>query len=308
MIVTITGVNDSLRKSELNKLVDTFIVSYDAMAVERFDGEDASFERMCESVQSLPFLSPKKLVILREPGKQRAFADTIHTILTSIADTTDLIIHEPKLDKRSSYYKTLKKQTDFRELNDLDSIALGKWAIEYTKGKGGSLNGADAKTLVDRLGPNQQQLQNELDKLLAYNPAITRMTIELLTEPLPQGTIFALLDAAFSGKTRRAFDLYAEQRALKVEPQAIIAMLAWQLYSMVLVKTAGKRGTDQVAKDAKLNPFIVRKNHNIVRNLTLEQLREFISDLLKLDMQLKRTSIDADAALQLYILNLSTKI
>lgn len=307
MIVTITGANDLLRRSELDKLVDAFKAEHGDMAIERFDGEETSSDRMVESVQSMPFLSSRKLVVLREPGKQKAFSEAITKVLQGIADTTDLIIYEPKLDKRGSYYKTLKKETDYRELAELDAIGLGKWAVQYVADQGGKITGSDAKLLIDRIGINQRLLQSELDKLLAYDETITKQTIELLVEHLPQSTVFELLDAAFAGNTTKVFDLYREQRALKVEPQAILAMLAWQLHVLAVVKAGSPRTPDEIAKESKLNPFVVRKTQGIARRLSLEQIKLLVSELLTLDMQLKSISIDADEALQLYLLKLANR-
>lgn len=291
-----------MRKAALSERVAAFIAEYGNMAVERFDGEDAGADRMREALQSMPFLSPRKLVVLREPGKQKKFAEAIAEILEASSETTDLIIYEPKLDKRSSYYKTLKKATDFQEFAALDASGLARWAVTYAKEHGGALSMADANTLVNRLGTNQQLLQSELDKLLTYDPQISRQTIELLTERTPGSTIFELLDAAFNNNTKRVFALYKEQRALKVEPQAIIALMAWQLHILAVVKAGGTRSAEAIAGGAKLNPFVVRKSQGLVRNLTLADLKRLIADLLRLDMQLKRTTIDADEALQHYLL------
>jgi DNA polymerase III subunit delta len=307
MVVTITGANDLQRKAELDALVHSFLDAHGDMALERFDGEETAADRMRESIQSMPFLSVRKMVVLREPSKQKSFAEAIADVLGDIPDSTDLIIYEPKLDKRGSYYKTLKKSTDFREFGELDAAGLAKWAAAYTAEQGGSLSASDARLLIDRLGPNQQLLRSELDKLLAYDGSITRQTIELLTEPLPQSTVFELLDAAFAGNAQRAFALYREQRALKVEPQAIIAMLAWQLHILAVVKAAGARPVDQIASEAKLNPFVVRKSQGVTRKLSLAEIKTLIADLLALDMQLKRSAIDADEALQLYLLQLANR-
>jgi DNA polymerase-3 subunit delta len=304
MIVTLTGANDYLRQRELSRRITSFIAEHDGMAVERLDGEEVSAERMREALQSIPFLSVRKLVALREPGKQKAFAEAIGAILPQIAETTDVIIYEPKLDKRSVYYKTLKKETDFQDFTILDAGGLARWAVEYVKEQGGALNAPDASFLINRLGPNQQLLQSELDKLLSYDENVSRQTILLLVEPTPQSTVFELLDAAFTGTTERAFELYKEQRALKVEPQAIIAMLAWQLHILAVVKAGGTRNVDDVAKAAKLNPFVVRKSQALTRKLDMHRLKRLIADLLRLDMQLKSSSLDADEAVQHYLLTL----
>jgi DNA polymerase-3 subunit delta len=301
----LTGPNDFQRKYELDQLVAPFIAEHTDMAVERYDGEEIDAARMRESLQSLPFLTARRLVILRTPSKQKDFTENITQILDTIADSTDVIIIEPKLDKRLSYYKTLKKQTDFRECADLDAGGLARWACMYTKEQGGNLQTPDARELVDRLGINQQMLRLELDKLLAFDPNITGQSVELLTVRLPQSTVFELLDAAFAGKAARALALYNEQRALKVEPQAIIAMLAWQLHILLTVKVAAKISVEDIAKAAKLNPFVVRKSQGLVRNVTLQQLKKQVEDLLLLDHRLKRTMTNPDEAVQLYLLQIS---
>lgn len=307
MIVTLTGVNDFGRRQELQRLLTDFVAAHTDMAVERFDGDEADPARMRESVSSLPFLTQRKLVILYEPGKQKAFAEQIDDVLRDVADTTDLVIVEPKLDKRLSYYKTLKKTTDFREFAEQDANGLANWAVDYVKQQGGSLSVTDARFLLDRVGPNQQLLSSELDKLLTYEPNITKATIELLVERTPQSTVFELLDAAFSGNAKRAVQLYHEQRALRVEPQAIIAMLAWQLHVLALVKNAGSRTADQIAAQAKLNPFVVRKTQNLARALSKERVSQLIAALLNLDVRSKTITIDIDEALQLYIIDIANK-
>ncbi|HSX32694.1 MAG TPA: DNA polymerase III subunit delta [Candidatus Saccharimonadales bacterium] len=305
MVVTLTGANTFALQAELSKLTADFIAAHTDMAVERYDGDEDDAPRMRESMASLPFLTDRKLVVLRSPGKQKAFADALEAALADAADSSDIVIVEPKLDKRLTYYKTLKKKTDFKEFPELDANGLARWASAYAAEQGGSLPAADARLLIERIGANQQLLQQDLNKLLAYDPAITRTTIELLTDPLPQSTVFELLDAAFSGNTKRALELYQEQRALKVEPQAIIAMLAWQLHILALIKTAGSRSADDIAKQGKVNPYVVRKSQGLARGLSLEALKQQVRDLLKLDLQLKTVSIDADEALRLFLIRLS---
>jgi DNA polymerase III delta subunit len=214
------------------------------------------------------------------------------------------VIVEPKLDKRLGYYKTLKARTEFKEFPEPDAGGLASWLVAQAGREGAKLSSADARYLVERVGSNQQLLNNELDKLLLAGPSITRGVIDRLTEPNPQSTIFELLDAAFSGRARRALDLYTEQRALKVEPQQIIAMLAWQLHILAIVKTAGSRSADEIAKQARLSPFAVRKSQGIARQIELPRLKSLIKALLDIDRRSKRTALDLDEALQTFILKL----
>lgn len=305
MITTLTGSNSFLLKAELDGRVLKFVKEHTDMGLERLDGEEAEYDRLVEAIQNLPFLAEKKLVVLRNPGGNKQFADKFEDLLDTIPESIDVIIHEPKLDKRSSYAKLLQKKTDFKSFDELDERELPAWLVAEAKRQGGALSTGDALYLVSRVGANQQLLGNELDKLLLYDPKITRQTIDLLTEVAPQSTIFQLLDAAFAGNTKRALEIYEDQRAQRVEPQTIIPMLAWQLQILALVKTAGRKSADDIAREAKLNPFVVRKSLGIAGKLTLARLKELIHELRKLDVRLKTTSTDADEALKLYLVELN---
>lgn len=307
MIIVLTGENAYGLQRELNALVQPFLQEHGDLAVERLDGQEASLDKIVESLTSLPFLASRKLVVLRTPSTNKQFIEQAEQILGNVDDSTDVILVEPKLDKRLSYYKLLKKSTDFREFHELDQNGLARWLSEAAKAQDGSLSPSDARYLVERVGANQQLLSNELEKLLLHNKQVTRQTIDLLTEPTPQSTIFQLLEAAFAGNAKRTAELYAEQRALKVEPPQIVAMLAWQLHVLAILKTAGERGVDQIAKEAKMNPFVISKSQGIARKLTLAELKGLISDLLDIDTKSKRTNLDADEALQNYLMELAYK-
>ena len=305
MVTTLTGENDVLRQDTLQRLVADFVTEYSDMGLERLDGEEVSYERMHEAVQSLPFLASRKLVVLRTPGFNKEFVENFEQFINDIAETNDLLLLEPKLDKRLAYYKQLKRLTDFRECTVLDTNGLARYLMDYAKQQGGSLSSNDARFLIDRVGINQLIAQHEVDKLLAYDTNISRATIELLTDQLPQSSIFALLDAAFTGNRGYAHELYKEQRAMRVEPQQIIAMIVWQLHILAIVKTAGTRSADDVAKQAKISPFTIRKTQNLARHISLAHLKKLITELRQFDVRLKSESINADEVVQYYLLTLT---
>ena len=306
MIRVLSGSNAFGLQHDLRKITNKFVAEQGELALERVDGEEVTYERIAEALISLPFLASKKMVLLRAPSAQKKFVEQAELLLSDLPETNDVIIVEPKLDKRLAYYKFLKKNTDFTEYSQPDENGLAAWLQRVAKEQGGAISSNDARYLIERIGANQQLLFSELEKLLLHDVKISRAAIDLLTEATPQSTIFQLLEAAFAGKTKQALGLYAEQRALKVEPQQIIAMLAWQLHVLAVVKTAGDRSPDTIAKDAKISPFVVRKSLNIAHRLNLTDLKKLIADLLTIDRRSKRTTLDLDEALQLYLMRLAS--
>lgn len=290
----------------LRQRVKDFVGEHGDLAIEKLDGEEESADRLIEALQSLPFLAEGKLVVIKNASSNKQFAEKFEGLLGSIPETNEIIFVEPRPDKRTSFYKLLGRRTGLREFKNLDEKELVKWLISEITAQKGQITGSDAEYLVQRVGSDQARLFNELRKLVAYNPEVTKSSIATLTEPAPQTTIFELLDAAFSGNHKKMLDIYEEQRQQKVEPQQILAMLAWQLHVLALIKTADNRRPEEIAKDAKLNPFVVRKSLNIAKKMTKTQLKELIAEALEIDIRLKTENIDADDALRHYLLAITS--
>jgi DNA polymerase-3 subunit delta len=304
MITTLTGNNTYAMKRRLDELAGAFVAKYGELALERIDAEEAEADAILESIQSLPFLAESKMVVVRSLSANKAAAEQIEQIISSSDKATSLILYEPLTDKRTVYYKTLKAKTSFEEYDELAPQELPKWLISEAKKQIAELSFADAKYLVDRVGANQELLANELAKLIAYDPKISKSSIDLLTEPTPQSKIFELLDAAFAGKKARALELYDEQRTQKIEPQAILAMIAWQLQLIALAKNAGTRSPSGIAKESGINEYPIRKAAGLAAKTDENRLRKLVEDALNMDWLNKTSSLDIDEALKTYIVTI----
>ena len=307
MITILTGPNSYEIIRQTRRITADFVAEHGDLALERLDGEEVSYDRMREALESMPFLAAKKLVILRVPSANKDFIENAEKLLAALGDDTDVIIIEPKLDKRTAYYKLLKAKPGFRECAELDENGLVRWLCDEAKLAQGSLSMVDARFMVSRVGANQQLLANELQKLLAYDASISHRSIELLVDPLPQSTVFDLLDAAFGGRHAKTLEIYAQQRLAKVEPQQIIAMIAWQLHILAIIKTAGDRDVQTIAREAKLNPYVVRKSSQLAAVIPYIELKELVRRALDLDVSLKTRAIDADDAVQHFLLTIARR-
>ncbi len=304
MIITISGNNMFACSQRLHELVSKFVADHGELAVERIDGEEKDVAAVKDAVQGVGFLTSNKLVVLRGMSANKTVAEQAEQIFSSISDTTDVIVFEPITDKRTVFYKYLKANTQFEEYQELDENHLASWLVEQAKKSSAVLSHSDARYIVERVGVGQQRLASELEKLILYDINISRDTIELLVPATPQGKIFELLDAAFAGRKQKALELYTDQRAQNVEPQAIAAMLAWQLQIMALAKFGGKKPSGEIAKDAGVSPYPLSKASGMVSRIPLEQLKQMINDLTMIDFYSKTSKYDLDEALKTYIVTL----
>jgi DNA polymerase III delta subunit len=304
MIITLAGNNSFTLRKRLTELVDVFIKEHGDLALERLDAEEADVQIILDALQNLPFLATRKMVVVRSLGQNKQASEQIEQIISSAGEDTDLILYEPVTDKRTAYFKTLKSKTQLEEYNELDAHGLAKWLIEEAKKRGGEIAQVDANYLVERAGTNQSMLSNELDKLITYSPKITKKAINLLVDSLPQSKVFDLLDAAFSGKKTRALELYEEQRIQKVEPQAILALIVWQLQLLAFAKYADGKSTATIAKDAGVSPYPISKAANLAHKLDEEKFKNMVDFAFEIDLKSKTTTLDLDEALKTYITTL----
>jgi DNA polymerase-3 subunit delta len=304
MILVISGNNHYATAKRLEELLANFLTKESDLAVEHIDGEEADMAAILDAVASMPFLANKKMVVIKSLGANKQAAEHIEQIISSTSSTTDLIIVEASTDRRSAFYKYLKQNTELEEYNEIDPKTLPLWLVAEAKKLEASLSLSDARYLVERLGPDQALLFSELEKLAIYDPQITKQTIDQLTDKTPQSKVFDLMDAAFTGNKQKAIDLYDDQRAQRVEPQAILALLIWQLNLICYAKYGSGKSAETIAKDTKASSYPVSKAQTLAQKISLSKLSSLINQTLQIDYKSKSSGIDLDEALKNLILEL----
>ena len=302
--MTLSGENSFAIKNALKEQVNSMVKNQSELAVEQIDCTEVELDRLGSAFNNLNLLSSEKLLILRQPSQNPAIAAALPDLIDNKPDTTQVLIVEPNIDKRSSLYKYLKYSTDFKQMNDLDKSGLVDWLIDFSVSHQAKLSRLDAEYLVSRVGQNQERLANEIKKLAAFSPVIDRSTINQLTEASLSSSIFELIEAAFSGNKSQALKLYEEQRLMHVEPNQIIAMIAWQLHIFLLIKVAPAKRPDDLAREAAIKPYVINKSWATAKRLAYPKLYGMVDQLLQIDILSKTKSINLDDHLCHFILSI----
>jgi DNA polymerase-3 subunit delta len=305
MVRVFVGPNSYGLKQAVKSAKDKFTEEYGDFALEVIDGEESAYEHVLMAIESVPFLSEKKMLIVYNLGNIKEAAENPDSLLERAGDNDELLIIEPKPDKRSSYYRFLKKNTELSEFKEPDEGELARWLVKQAQEKGTKLSLSDADYLIQRVGVGQEQAANELSKLIDYGAGISRDTIDSLTEASPQTSIFNLLDAAFGRNTKKAMQIYDEQKSQGEEPIRIMAMLIWQMHLVAMVDAAGARTDQEIMNTSGLKPFTLNKSRSIARKMGRRRIKETLSRMAELDKQLKSTSVDADDSLKDLLMSIS---
>lgn len=295
MIKVLTGSNHFALALRLKQLVKDFSDAYGELNIERYDGEDVELGTVLGAMSGGSLFASNKLIILKNATQNKQLVEGIDKILESDNEDTEVIFVEGKIDKRSVFYKTVKAKKMVEEFEQLDEIQLTNWLVETAHKEGSELKQKDARLLLDRVGANQDLLWNELQKLMIHGD-IDQELIENLTEATPKSTIFELLDAAFSGNKQRTVSIYADLRAQRIEPEAILPLVSWQLHVLALLASTSKP-LDEIGRESSMSPFTLRKNQPLARKIGLAKIKEVVRKSTLLDADFKSRAIDKEEAL-----------
>ena len=305
MIKVFVGNNWFAIKSALDKEIDVFLSKNSDINIERFYGPEAEYNDVSTSLSSVSLFSENKMVIIEKLSTYKDVTENLTDFLDKVDNQTSLIIIEPNIDKRSTYYKNLKKLDGFSEFNELEENHLCNWIQKFVAEKSGEISFNDARYLVFRVGNNQGNIEKELTKLLQYDKKITKYSIDLQTNQTPNSTIFSLVETAFSGDVKKALKLYEEQRSLKIEPQAIFGMLVWQMHIVAICVSAGTKNATEISNDTGISSYVIGKSKTIADRMGRAKVVEYLDLLAEIEATSRRQTYNFDDAMKLAITKLA---
>jgi DNA polymerase-3 subunit delta len=298
MVYTLTGANSFELGSFLSQLKSDFTSKYGEDGVENYSGEQLTPEIIANALGGISLFSSNRMVIIRGLVEAKEVIDLLLAQLKTVSDEVIVVLIEPNLDKRTALYKTLKKESEFKEFENLGEPELVGWIQSEVKKDGGEIAQTVARGLFEYCGPDQTRLSNEIQKLVSYDTKITKENVELLVERNPRDTIFELLELAMSGQSERAVDKLMALEGAHEDPFQIASMLIWQTHILAVVQTAGGMSDSEIAKIHKINPYVVSKTKRLTSRSNATGLRSIIDKVAKLDITLKTNSHDPWRALE----------
>ncbi len=305
--------DDSYR---LKKTVEAFSKKFgsdDNLNTSLFEG-DFDIEKIRSDVMSLPFLGKNRLVIIKNAlsGKTVDTKKLIGVLDKKPESTIILFIEDGQPDKRSALFKRLIMEKA-REFGIMQGGELVKWIREETKKAGGEIEPKAANILAGYFGGDLWQLKNEIEKLVAYDKKVTEETIEKLSIANINVKIFDLTDAITAKNKEKAFRVLGELLDSGENEMYILSMVQWQVRNLALVYSLKSHSEYEIAKMAKLNPFIVRKSLAAVRLLChsheggnpdeigFNKIKSYYSQIIETENDIKTGAKEPDVALELLV-------
>ncbi len=279
---------------EVNRWKDAFLEKYGDTDLEELDGENASVEVIANALQASPFLSPKRLVILRNflATRKAEQANTLLPTLQKLPDSTFLLMAElSEPDKRSSIFKTVSTLATQRLFLKPKGAQLNLWIRRRVEALQAKIDSHVADYLISWVGDDLLRIQNEVEKLSLYaqGKPITPAMIDELVADNVQKSIFTLTDQLAQKNYSAVLKTFEKLEQQGEEAGYLFAMVTRQFRLLLEIKALADQGQSPVsiAKTMAAHPFVVQSTLRYAKNFTYEQLESALRELLTLDRRLK---------------------
>jgi DNA polymerase III subunit delta len=293
------------------------------------DGQRLSVNDIRAVGEAMPFLAPKRLVIIkglltrfeakdskssrprngsgREPKKDEC--GDLAECLKGLPETTILVLVDHYEGRKTPLqnnplFTALAAKAEVRAFPTLRGIGLSQWIQSRVNQKGGSISRQGVTLLMDFIGGDLHSMSNEINKLVAYTAGrqIEEKDIRMVVSASQEADIFAMVDAILDRKSGPAEQILQKLLQNGVVPPQILALLARQVQMMIQVKDLKglkKAGSEIQAKIGIFNSFAYEKIAARAERYSPDRLKEIYQSLLETDLALKTGKMDGDLALNL---------
>jgi DNA polymerase-3 subunit delta len=280
-------------QEEVKRWKNAFVEKFGDSDLEELDGELVDPETLSRTLRATPFLSEKRLVVLKNflTSKKAEEANALLPTLEQLPDTTFLLMTEAEPDKRTSIFKAVTQMATQRLFIKPKGAQLSTWVVRRMEALGAKIDTTTASYLVNWVGDDLSALMNEVQKLALYaqGQAVTVPMIDLLVSNQVEQSIFNLTDQLSKKDYAAVLATIDSLQKQGEEAAFLFAMITRQFRLLLEMKALSEEGKDQtqIARTMGVHPFVVQNTLRFSKNFTHGELRESLEQLLHLDERLK---------------------
>lgn len=302
-----------LRLQYRNRLRDALVNPEDTMNLSHFEGKNTRPEEIIDLAETLPFFSPRRVILIEDSGFFKTKCDLLADYLPSVPDTTCLIFVESdpdQVNKQTRLFKAVKSKGRIVEFKAQTEAMLTKWILGMLKREGRQISKSALNLFLERTGMDMEHIYTELEKLLSYTygrDVITPQDVEAVCTVQLNDRVFDMTQAIAEKKQKKALELYRDLLALKVAPMLILSLIGRRFQQLLLVKSLMAKGYDQpsIASKIKVHPYVAKLCMQQTGRFTREQLEYALSDCVNSEEAVKTGRLDETLAVELLIIQLS---
>lgn len=314
---------DYVLKRLKTKLIDP---SFEQLNFRLISGREASYEKIIDACETLPFMAEKRLVYLdgldifkerSELFSEKEEKQFIEYISRAPKSTIIVFYGNSSIDGRKKIVKQIKKYSHVAEFTKLKEVDLNRWIISVFKESGKSIRPGELalfKNNLDYLGRNPSQnlldVRNEIKKIISFMGEKTNLEKEHIDRVMGSNfhnDIFNLLDSIEKHNYPESVKRLSHMLEDNKEPiLKILTTMGNQIKNTLSSKLLTEKGYSdkEIASKLKIHPYVASKCAIQGRKFTIKRLRELLNSFLEADIMIKSGTMDEKLVMEMLILKI----
>ena len=296
MIIILHGENDFFSRRKLNEIIAQYRLKHKTgLSFFSFDPalNGFDFSDFKSAVETVAMFSEKKLIVLKNLVKEIPVDYLKEKKLKEDIETVIVFYESIALDqkKNKDIAWLFEKSAISQESKNLEGSKLSSWIYGEVERRGGKISEDALGLLAASCGNDLWRLDNEINKLLAFSPSITKENVSLLIPRNIEGDVFNAVSHLIGKNTKDAVEQFARVIRQGEDPIKTFGLIVFQYRALLKVRSAldesEQFAPDRAAKSLRLHPFVVKKTLPFAKKYATGDLRRIYKLLLKTDLELK---------------------
>ncbi len=306
------GSEQFLKNYYEKRLKNAILISNQEMNFDIFEGRDIDINNIIDSADTLPFMSDKRFVIVKDSelffNNRKNDTERMKQYLKDMPQNTCILFIENEIDKRNKLYKAVNTIGHCIEFVSPKENELVAWLQKEFKNNNKIIETKTAIYMLRNIGTDMEFLINEIQKLVAYKynqSDITKEDIDLICTKSLEARIFDMLNAMGNKNMQKALEIYNNMITLKEAPIKILIMIIRQFRLLIQVKYLLIQGykPKEIADRLKQKLFLVNGLIQQCENFSYQSLMQAFEQCLETDLAIKTGT--SPSAIELLIVKLS---
>lgn len=314
MFYLIYGLENYLIKKNINKIIDELKVTGDEII--NMDLNTDSINNLLVEASTINMFSTKKLIICDNSNFLSSSSDDskeeVEELINYINNAFEdvyivFILREEKIDSRKKISKLLSKVSKVYECSKIETYKLNNYVMDYIRDNGYSISSKNVDFLLSKTHYELSNIINEVDKLFIYkdkDKKITEEDIENVITRNIETNIFELTNAIMNKNRKKIDEIYKDLMLSKEGPIKLIVTIAnqFRLYLQVKIMRNNGYSEKEIISTLKEHPY--RISLAMKNNYSIEELKDNLSKLSKLDLDIITGKVDEKLGFEMYLLNI----
>lgn len=281
------------------------------------DGNEVNEDNLTDAVESFPFGSEKKLILLRDldlSGCNAKVKEMLPKLFENLPEYVCMVLYYSSIaykpDKRLNIYKSLEKNGCIVEFSRAKGSELVNWLARRFAAHKKKIGARECDYMIFLCGSLMTNLITEVDKIASYSKGeiIKKEDIDAVASRVLEADVFDLTDCIMSGSYTKAIGIYRDLMEQKNEPIAVLSALIRQvqrIYAACLALGEGKGEKYLADLYGFRSSYPAKLLIDAARRTNVKKAARALELCCNADIELKSNIPNAERTLELVIIRMA---